>query len=141
MPHADKPSAQEIANARRALHGVANPVGRWIIAQSSSASVLWLSNDRRSVANVLATRTVLACSIYYRLHRAEAPTLQALVDEKLVDAVPDDPFGSGPMRYDPKRRVTWSVGPDGKDTGGLDPPGRVANVGNYVWPTDGVFKR
>lgn len=46
------------------------------------------------------------------------PTLDALVDAGLLNAVPIDPFSAQPLRYDAGRQLLWSVGPDGTDNQG-----------------------
>jgi hypothetical protein len=53
----------------------------------------------------------------YELEKGGPPTsLEALVPD-YIEAVPADPFDGKPLRYDPKRRLVWSVGEDLVDDG------------------------
>jgi hypothetical protein len=63
-------------------------------------------------------RLQLALEVYRRRHGTLPPTLQPLVDEKILATLPIDPFSSMPLRYDAKRALIWSVGFNGKDDGG-----------------------
>jgi hypothetical protein len=114
----DAVTESEISSAKDRLRSVVNPIGRLLIAgELESVSLLDLNLKRHWAGNA-ATRVVLACELFRRAKRTEAPTLKAIVDAKLLDAVPEDPFDGKPMRYDAARHVVWSVGPDGKDDGG-----------------------
>ena len=134
-------SKKEIRGARRAARGVSNPLGRLIIAQMMPFQSTMAKEGRGDAAWLSATGVVVAAALYHRSHGSEPPTLQALVDAGLLKGVPLDPFGVGPMRYDAGQRLFWSVGPDGKGPD-LDKEGRLTvNIGQYVWPTDGQFRR
>lgn len=74
---------------------------------------------RRLAAIALATRC-------YSLDNADKlpTTLNDLVP-KYLPGVPTDPFTAGkPMNYHPDQGIIYSVGPDGKDDRGKEPPGR-----------------
>jgi len=65
-------------------------------------------------------RTALAVEQWRQAHGGWPDSLEQLVPE-LLDAVPEDPFSEGPLRY---RKtdigvVVYSVGPDGQDNKGL----------------------
>lgn len=67
---------------------------------------------RRAAATVLAL---------YRFRAAQGripPTLDELVAAGLLPAVPVDPFDGQPLRYDPERRILWSISADEHDDGG-----------------------
>jgi len=68
----------------------------------------------------------------YRLARGVLPeTLQDLVPTYLAD-VPSDPFDGKPLRYKHLERgyLVYSVGPDGTDDGGKEPPPAVRGKPN-----------
>jgi hypothetical protein len=132
------PSAKDIADARAALRKLSNPVGKMLIADLSPVRDEELLTDRQTLATVEATRITLALAVYRRTHGSEARALQDLMDAGLLAAVPMDPFGRGPFHYDSKRRVFWSVGPNGIDDGGYDAPTGVSRrARDYVWPSEG----
>ena len=56
----------------------------------------------------------------YRAEQGEYPAELARLCPKYVKSLPEDPFGTGPIRYkrEPKGYVLYSVGPNGKDDGG-----------------------
>lgn len=62
----------------------------------------------------------------FRIARGKLPeTLEELVP-RFLDRVPHDPFDGKPLRYRqlPTRYVIYSVGSDGNDDGGREPPAR-----------------
>ena len=56
----------------------------------------------------------------YRVERGEYPAELARICPKYAKSLPEDPFGTGPIRYkrEPGGYVLYSVGPNGKDDGG-----------------------
>lgn len=70
----------------------------------------------------VATRTEIALRRHALAHGEYPAALADLVPE-FLPAVPDDPYGDGPLRYSRERRVLWSVGDDGFDEGGHTEPG------------------
>jgi hypothetical protein len=139
---AREPSADEIAAWRKLLSSTANPIGKSAVEMAFSLVPSLIALDRRTHADHNAARVAVAAELYRRRRNCEPPTLEALVGEGLLPSVPRDPFGNGPLHYDPKRRLVWSVGENGKDDGGLDAPGMAwPTVKDYVWPTDGQFDR
>jgi hypothetical protein len=98
--------------------------------------------DIRTEAMVRSAMVAVACE-RYRLAKKEWPeSLDVLVKEKLLDAVPDDPNDGQPLRY---RRandviVVYSVGADRKDNGGAmnrtHPDDEGNDIGFRVWHPD-----
>ncbi|MBE3123777.1 MAG: hypothetical protein IMZ65_03150 [Planctomycetes bacterium] len=74
----------------------------------------------KCMENVALAGTRLCLAIRaYRLDKGSLPkTLDDLVPV-YIDAVPADDFDGRPMRYDPDRKVVYSVGVDLKDSGGM----------------------
>jgi hypothetical protein len=75
----------------------------------------------------------------YRLdHGGALPvTLEALVP-RYLPTVPEDPFKSGPLRF---RKLSpgyaiYSVGPDGRDDGGVEPSSPVGRGGDVVFAVE-----
>ncbi len=76
--------------------------------------------NRRVAAELLILHTELAIECYRREHASYPDSLEDLVPKHLP-RIPEDPFGHAPLRY---RRTSdaclvYSVGPDGRDDGGL----------------------
>jgi hypothetical protein len=99
-------------------------------------------HDREScVVALLSTSLVaLACERYRRTHGSFPESLDDLVQEKLIDGVPTDPFDGQPLRYRQKKNlvVIYSVGADGVDHDGsiTENPWRSdkgTNVGFRLW--------
>lgn len=64
------------------------------------------------------TQAMLGLKAYKTQHGRLPQTLDDLVPEYLK-AVPIDAFDGKPIRYDPAKRILYSVGKDGADDGGL----------------------
>jgi hypothetical protein len=110
------------------------PVGRMLLLNASKV----LAAARRSQAGCRCMVTTLAVERYRRAHGHWPDTLGDLCPAYLA-AVPDDPFGQGPLRY---RRlddgvVIYALGVSGIDHGGrldrknLNSP--AANLGFRLW--------
>lgn len=77
-------------------------------------------SDRLHVLDELS-RWRLALSRYERTHGALPATLEELAAAAPeLDAVPTDPFSGQPYRYDPVRRLIWSVGENRTDENAAD---------------------
>lgn len=71
------------------------------------------------VANIDATRTILAVRAYQLAHGKLPEQLSDLVPQ-FLDKVPVDDFDGQPLRYLPVQKVVYSVGKNLKDDGGDD---------------------
>ncbi len=125
-------SGDAIAKVRSAYNRFENPVGRLLDAKDSSLDTsprrVFLARTERE-----ASRAVLGLQIF-RLRNARMPdSLEQLVGEGILPAVPHDAFSSKPLRYSKDRGVIWSVGPDGRDDGGRDTPGKLYSGADVVW--------
>jgi hypothetical protein len=83
-------------------------------------------------------RLVVALRMYVARKGRLPAALQDLVDEKILSAVPTDPFSGKPMRYSAERRIVWSVGPDEVDDGGDGDPDWRRMGKDYVWQVPGA---
>lgn len=102
----------------RAKDAVKNIVGRSVVAIALPNMAGLVEPEFRYRADRAATRTVLALRLY-EIRKGRLPdSLRTLVDEKILEAVPVDPFSDKPLRYSRERRVVWSVGPNETDDGG-----------------------
>jgi hypothetical protein len=101
------------------------------------------ATDRYAVAGQRKLATVRCLKVLLALERQRLRTgawpakLTELTPQLLV-SVPEDPFDGKPLRYRvlPGGAVVYSVGPDGKDDGGLvaSGPGRAAkDIGLRLW--------
>ncbi|MGV3614551.1 MAG: hypothetical protein ACO1SV_04365 [Fimbriimonas sp.] len=99
-----------------------NVLGRQFVGMFGGTPGAFEEAERRTKARRRLTIVALAIR-RSTLRFAQAPgSLQALVDSKLLPEIPGDPFAKGSLRYDPARKVVWSVGPDGRDDGGSNRP-------------------
>ncbi|MBC7820820.1 MAG: hypothetical protein IAG10_28375 [Planctomycetaceae bacterium] len=107
--------------ASEQLAEIPNVFGKYFIAtygDLSKADSLAVSVTRRRT-RIEATTTSLAIRRFERLYLRTPKTLQELVDVKLLSELPRDPIDDQPLRYDPSRRILWSIGLDGQDDGGV----------------------
>ncbi|MEY4483616.1 MAG: hypothetical protein RL693_1068 [Verrucomicrobiota bacterium] len=78
----------------------------------------------KALINVVMSRQsiIMLAMRRYELEQGKLPvTLEELVP-KYLPAVPTDPFDDAPMRWNPEKKVIYSVGEDGKDdVGKIDP--------------------
>jgi hypothetical protein len=102
----------DVSRIRAALSGIENPVGKlliaWVLEEVSGAALVRqpfeLSAERE------ATRLVVALRLRI-LRGHELPrSLDALVEEGILQSVPVDPFSGKAMGYSHKKRLIWSTG-------------------------------
>lgn len=94
---------------------------RWMsvaddVARDSIPSIAKLF-DRHDGARAYRAAAAAALALFIE-HARTGQLPDDLVSASLLPAVPLDPFDGQPLRYDPTRRMIWSVGPDGVDNGG-----------------------
>lgn len=109
------------AEASEQLAKIPNVFGKYFIAihnDLANADALASAVVRRRV-RVEATVAMLAIRRFERRHQRLPKSLQELVDAKLLTELPRDPIDDQPLRYDPSRRLLWSIGLDGQDNGGV----------------------
>ena len=110
-------SRQAAQRAKDAYLAIDNPVGRIMNCSlsgfvGSDEKVFKCRTERE------ATRAVLALLIFERRKGVLPEKLSDLVAEKILKAVPADPFSGGELLYSRERRIVWSVGQDETDDGG-----------------------
>jgi hypothetical protein len=66
-----------------------------------------------------------------------APSLEALIEAGILSSIPLDPFADGPLRYSAERRLLWSHGPEGAQTGEGPAFGELGGLEDWIWPTPG----
>ena len=107
----------DIATARLALLKVHNPVGKLMLQDLSS-----FESVRRAyhvgLLNTDVALVLIACRQFRDEWNRLPHSLAELVDAKLLESVPLDPFSGEALRYDPDRRIVWSYGINEKDDGG-----------------------
>ena len=125
-----KPTPLQILQAKNRLKLTDNPFGRYLVADNVTLTneVAVASFKRRADAG--ATRLTLLLAL-------AAKSWGGRLSAALPNGV-TDPFSGGAFRYDPARRIIWSVGPDGKDDGGRDTPGRWGGR-DIVWSAIGRY--
>lgn len=108
--------APTIAHMERLFTESDNIVGLVLVATffDPRAWELAIATDLRALAKLRLLRLWAALRVAgLRDQSITAPTLP---DD--LGAWPQDPFGHGPIRYDPERRLLWSVGADAVDHDG-----------------------
>jgi hypothetical protein len=127
-------SKAELEDVRKGLSDQPNPLGRLVVAVMLPLLPQLIDSSFRWRTQQEGLRTVLALRIWSSRNGGKLPSgLNALVTSGVLPRVPPDPFGTGPLHYDPRRAVIWSVWSDGVDQGGVDPPGRNGGVSDRVW--------
>ncbi|MCK4374624.1 MAG: hypothetical protein KAX19_04815, partial [Candidatus Brocadiae bacterium] len=92
----------------------------WLFAMWMPAIGRLICEEVKGKARVQVARSALAVEQWRLLHGSWPDSLEQLVPE-LVDAVPEDPFSDGKLRYERQEEgvVVYSVGPDGEDDAGV----------------------
>jgi len=104
----------QIRAARKELLPVENPLGKKFVDEYTGASRWLREMAEKNQAQFEATRLFLAIRIF-ALEQGKLPAnLDALVDARILDAVPLDPFSGRPFHYSPTKQVLWSVCPNGQ---------------------------
>lgn len=92
---------------------------------SAAEGSLWTSRGSRSIDAALLRdefdRRALSLAVAlcrYGLREGTLPPALDLLVPEFIEALPEDPFTGGPIRYDPVRAILWSPGSDGIDRGG-----------------------
>jgi hypothetical protein len=110
-----KLTAQDLKQAHDKLCTVDNVLGKRMIVERSS--IMYAHIMELHQARLESRRIRIALRIYEKKHGGLPEKLDALVDDALLPEVPLDPFDGKPFRYSAERRVIWSVGQDGTNTG------------------------
>jgi hypothetical protein len=94
-----------------------NAIGKMLYAMLIPSLDSLLERKCRTACGVTATHLLAAIHAYNKRNGRFPETLQDLVPADL-DAVPVDPYDGLELRYNFKERLLYSVGKDGKDSGG-----------------------
>lgn len=103
-----------------------NILGDQLTAQTADLLINIRRMTARSQITAHAQYLLLALRLYEHDHGQLPPTLDALVPD-YIPAVPEDPYDGKPLRYDPARRIVYSIGEDGVDSGGSSLPTYLHN--------------
>lgn len=97
-------------NAGEILIGQLLPNVAWAIGRFDRCAV-----EQKAVGTLVALR------IHERTHGTLPPDLGTLIETVGgFEAVPIDDYSGEPLRYDPDRRIIWSIGENGTDEGAAD---------------------
>ena len=98
-----------------------------------------ISRQLRTVAQIETTKAALGLE-RYRLANGMLPDALAELVPRYFEEIPPDPFDGRPLRYKQVEGgfVVYSVGEDGADDGGKDPPPRKARMEGETY--DIVFR-
>jgi hypothetical protein len=135
------PLSRQAAQKARSLYlEIQNPVGR--ILQCGLAE--FIGNDERvfrSRTEREATRALLGLLIFERKKGVLPPSLETLVEEKILPSLPFDHFADAPLNYSRERRRIWSVGEDAVDDDGEGDPQARWSGDDAVWEIPEPEKR
>jgi hypothetical protein len=112
----------------------------------SAMSLPGLSRANRRVAQTTAhlnlARAAIAVEKYFVANGRYPRELSDLVPGNLPE-LPNDPFDGKPLRYKPTATgyVLYSVGKDGQDDGGLEPPPRIKSADTNSYDVTFVVER
>ena len=98
-----------------------NAIGRVLYVVLMPALDGALERKCRAACDVAATHLLAVIHLYKKNNGAVPENLQELVPECL-DSVPVDPYDGQKFRYNPREPILYSVGKDGKDSGGSSEP-------------------
>ena len=111
--------AENLRAARSASVAAGRQIGRCLAAWFSPSLSACATAEDRGAAYRSMDELVFALAAY-RAEHGEFPAELSKTCPKYVPSLPEDPFGTGPIRYkrEPGGYVLYSVGPNGKDDGG-----------------------
>jgi hypothetical protein len=101
-----------------------------MLAGAETASI----SERRCLAYREAVRAVVAIRLFVDRRGRMPETLDELVAERILPAVPVDPFDDKPLRYSKERKIVWSVGEDEIDENGTIESDPSKKPRDLVWP-------
>lgn len=126
-------SFPRLRKCRKALRKVCNPIGRALVDHLHASFDAHREVAFKCEMQRIAVRTQAAIRVFER-HRGRAPaTLMELVDDRLIDELPRDPFGNRPLQYSRERAILWSIGPDGRNDQGRIQQATSATRFDIVW--------
>jgi hypothetical protein len=103
---------------RMKMNRIPNSIGRRVAGSFEDLPSVHAEAVANSTRQELV-RAVVAIRLYMRDHSSRLPaTLANLKTAGYLDAVPMDWFACAPLRYDPMRRIIYSIGRAGVDHGG-----------------------
>ncbi|MFO8015173.1 MAG: hypothetical protein R6X20_17960 [Phycisphaerae bacterium] len=102
-----------------------NSLGRELFRHEALSMAGFFAEVFKAETEHKATRLLLLLKAWKADHGSLPPSLPSLVPE-YIDAVPLDPFDGKPIRYDPQKRILYSVGQDRRDDGGMSESEREA---------------
>lgn len=108
-----------------------NAVGRVIFDMMQPAYDAYFERKCRCVLYARSIRLLLALKAYER-DKGELPQALDQLVPQYIDAAPIDPYDGEPLRYSAERRLFYSVGRDGEDSGGTIAPDK-AGVQLSIW--------
>ena len=114
-PESRNVTSAQIQIARKNLLRVENPLGKKFIEICTCFSISMHEAAVRNQAYYEATRLFLAIRIFTLEHGELPAGLNALVDAKILDAVPINPLSTEPIEYSRTMQAIWSVGSDGQN--------------------------
>ena len=126
-------SKQAAERARGVYIQIENPIGRIFAGETpvisdGVARVFHCRTEREAI------RALLGLNIFEREKGVLPLKFSDVVDAKILDSVPFDPFANAPLSYSRDRRIVWSVGQDGIDNGGESESQRNWYTGDAFWP-------
>lgn len=110
-----------------------NPVGKLLLGLCMPAFNGTSVAFRRMAATRAATATIIGLRLFLLRKGTLPENLDELVAQKILKAVPRDPFSNAAIRYSKEKQLVWSVGEDGVDNGGKASKDNEPGT-DIVWP-------
>lgn len=96
---------------------IQNPVGKQMLHYVDSFEAVRRSYETGRLETDIGL-LLIACRLFRGNERRLPDQLSELVNAKLLESVPIDPFSGQEVRYDSQRRLIWSFGHNEEDNGG-----------------------
>jgi hypothetical protein len=116
----------------RDLEQVENPIGVLVLASVLDVGGILVQAPKLRT-DYAAVSTVIALRIYRARHGGLPASLDLLVADGILPAVPEDAFSGAALKYAAGRARLWSVGADGRDDGGTGGSGSRWQAPDAVW--------
>jgi hypothetical protein len=133
----DEVTASQLAASRQKLMRVTNPLGKKIV---DSCQLDAKSMQRAALSNQAqydGTRLFLAVCVFVREQGRFPATLDDLIEAKILESVPLDPFSSERFQYSRDQHAIWSVGWDGQVSPKVATDGEY-DLENHLWRLDEI---
>lgn len=133
----DEVTASQLAASRQKLMRIANPLGKKIVDSCQLDSKTMRRAALSNQARYDGTRLFLAVCIFVREQGKFPASLDDLIEARILESVPLDPFSSERFHYSRDQHAIWSVGWDGQVSPKVAADGEY-DLENHLWRLDAI---